>query len=235
MAISRSPNGLLELPKAPDHLVAINATESPLLLLPAELRNRIFRYASSGCQIHIKRRPLAKTPYPRLDANKPSFLYSKVFEQDTDRQLPPTHTGLNLALVSRQVYCETALLPYVYNTFVLDLTVREADHKGGVPGGVGLWLSQFVEALKPAQLSAFQSILLTNNGNVLLLELFLALISHGRMTSTFPAVQKIFVMGRFFALGDWVPSYLKTAQKGLPRLEEMGLEEAGRALDVMVV
>ncbi|KAJ4345844.1 uncharacterized protein N0V89_011979 [Didymosphaeria variabile] len=211
MSLSRSPNGLLELSKAPDHLVAIvtkNATESPLLRLPAEMRNRIFRFASGGCEIHITRRPLravsSETPPPLLDANEPAFLYAKVFEQVTDHPLTLSHTGLNLALVSRQVYC-----------------------------GVGLWLSEFMTALKPAQIAAFQSILLKNNGRAVLLELFDLLTRRRRMTSTFPAMQKIFIRWRLRAQDDCVPSWLETPLR-LTSFEDMGTGEGGRTVEVMM-
>ncbi|KAF2437385.1 hypothetical protein P171DRAFT_492133 [Karstenula rhodostoma CBS 690.94] len=49
-------NGLLDLSETPKHLVEVarsNAIESPLLRLPAEIRNRIFELALSGYDIEI--------------------------------------------------------------------------------------------------------------------------------------------------------------------------------------
>lgn len=45
-------------------LQQLNTTESPLLRLPAELRNRIYEFVFGGCLIHVEHAEL-----PRLDAS----------------------------------------------------------------------------------------------------------------------------------------------------------------------
>jgi len=74
-----------------------NATKSPLLRLPAELRNLIYAYAFDN------------TTYNFFQDNK-----------STEKTLcagSSTENDMSLLLVSRQVHAEIAYLPYELSTF----------------------------------------------------------------------------------------------------------------------
>jgi hypothetical protein len=73
-----------------------------LFKLPAEIRNNIFKHALGGHEI-------------RLNLTARNFTIQGSGNDDSS----VTSNGfLNLTLVSRQVYTETALLPFTSNTFV---------------------------------------------------------------------------------------------------------------------
>ncbi|KAI4701716.1 hypothetical protein J4E81_003456 [Alternaria sp. BMP 2799] len=78
------------------HISKRNATASPLLRLPAELRNTIFAYALDHDTIVLEH------PVPRI--------------RITDSR---HKDAINLLYVCRQIYIETALLPYKLNRFVI--------------------------------------------------------------------------------------------------------------------
>ncbi|KAF2647647.1 hypothetical protein K491DRAFT_763567 [Lophiostoma macrostomum CBS 122681] len=85
----------------PQHLVAIskrNASESPLLRLPSEVRNRIFAFVYSGEKI-MKQKPSDEFAYHR--------------DSDVLAGLP-----CNLPQICRQLYCETYILPYALPTVI---------------------------------------------------------------------------------------------------------------------
>ena len=89
------------------HSTARNATKSPLLRLPAELRNLIY-----ACTFD-------NTTYNFFQDNKP-----------TEKTLcagSSTENNMSLLLVSRQVHAETAYLPYELSTF--DFLVYKADKR----------------------------------------------------------------------------------------------------------
>ncbi|KAI4701708.1 hypothetical protein J4E81_003448 [Alternaria sp. BMP 2799] len=86
-----------------DDIYKSNATESPLLCLPAELRNMIFRWVFRGVE------------YGLVDNWRP--LDSVVPLQVKNASGSHTLDDLNLPLVCRQIYAETALLPYSLGTF----------------------------------------------------------------------------------------------------------------------
>ncbi len=68
-------------------------TTSPLLLLPAEIRNIVWEYATTGCTI-------------------------KLYRADHGGLLGcPPDAGFRLMQVCRQIYAETALLAYKLSTF----------------------------------------------------------------------------------------------------------------------
>ncbi|KAI4644832.1 uncharacterized protein J4E79_010967 [Alternaria viburni] len=80
-----------------DCITARNATKSPLLRLPAELRNLIYTYAFDN------------TTYTFFKSNR-------------DTEITPcneslTEDSMSLLLVSRQIHAETAYLPYKLITF----------------------------------------------------------------------------------------------------------------------
>jgi hypothetical protein len=74
----------------------LNAINSPLLRLPAELRNRIFTYVFSGEEY-------------RFLGNERGPITCRISSFQ--------HNGLGPLLVSRQLYIETAILPYKLGTF----------------------------------------------------------------------------------------------------------------------
>jgi hypothetical protein len=68
----------------------LNATNSPLLHLPGELRNQIYGYVLGDLKLKF-------------------YLYKASFRKKGNK--------LELLFTCRQVYAETALLPYTLNTF----------------------------------------------------------------------------------------------------------------------
>jgi hypothetical protein len=84
---------------------ARNNQKSPLLRLPPEIRNRIWKYAVGGNTIKSVDIGLWRGDY-RL-------------KLPTSEQLPTSEPGHVFALLRtcRQIYAETAVLPYTDNTF----------------------------------------------------------------------------------------------------------------------
>jgi hypothetical protein len=97
-----------------------NAQSSPLLRLPAEIRNAIFSYALGGYNIHFQivreaRDPLVPFQVLRMerafDIRRPNHEAGLTSEEKS--------SFLNLTLASRQIYVETGMLPFIANTFVI--------------------------------------------------------------------------------------------------------------------
>ncbi|KAL1603566.1 hypothetical protein SLS60_005154 [Paraconiothyrium brasiliense] len=104
-------NGLLDLSETPAHLVEIvrrNATESPLLRLPAEIRNCIFKYALGGDTIEVAR---------TFDCDVPHHKESKAMPMCPQCRGYFDAVPFPLIQVCRMVYAETAILGYALNTF----------------------------------------------------------------------------------------------------------------------
>ncbi|KAI4613396.1 uncharacterized protein J4E87_009863 [Alternaria ethzedia] len=87
------------------HITQHNATASPLLRLPAEIRNMIFAYALNHGDIELK-------VIPRI-INEPS---RKGCWKHRNWAGP---FNISLLYACRQIYFETALLPYELNIFVV--------------------------------------------------------------------------------------------------------------------
>ncbi|KAH7069291.1 hypothetical protein FB567DRAFT_598900 [Paraphoma chrysanthemicola] len=103
-------NGLLDV-KPYGEFVAIanrNLEESPLLRLPPEIRNRIFRYALCGHKVR---------PFLTFEHVRTLELSGMVA---ANRELAKGQ--FDLLLTSRQVYAETAVLPYTLTTFAFQRT-----------------------------------------------------------------------------------------------------------------
>ncbi|KAI4948626.1 hypothetical protein J4E86_007974 [Alternaria arbusti] len=81
-------------PSSLDRLTELNSVDSPLLRLPAEIRNMIFTYVFSGEEYLLRRHD-----------------YSTLICGEA-----VTDINMSLLLVSRQAYSETALLPYKLGT-----------------------------------------------------------------------------------------------------------------------
>jgi hypothetical protein len=81
-----------------------NSTRSPLLRLPAELRNRVYKYALSGMQICFR---------PKSEDGREARVYPK----GTSEGRPATKF-LTLTSVCHQLHRETKLMPFHQNDFV---------------------------------------------------------------------------------------------------------------------
>ena len=79
-----------------------NANKSQLLRLPGEIRNKIWQFATSGYYVY--------GPYYEDGWGACSYSTQK-FERDI--------SAFQLPQVCRQIYTETATLPYTTNTFIL--------------------------------------------------------------------------------------------------------------------
>ncbi|KAJ4341963.1 beta transducin [Ascochyta clinopodiicola] len=109
--VKRYRNGLLNLEKTPAHLVAIakrNAFESPLLRLPAEIRNQIWSLAMGGQLVVLPDDQYVKGCAMKLGPGSYRHTGTKLL------------AAFHLPEVSRQVYSETALTSYQQNIFMLD-------------------------------------------------------------------------------------------------------------------
>ncbi|KAJ4287978.1 beta transducin [Kalmusia sp. IMI 367209] len=127
-------NGLLSMEKTPPHLVKVvkrNATKSPLLRLPQEIRNMIWDYAMTGNIVSIQE----DADETRVDAetwDKVLTIYKGqavgVMGEDTPeewlripyRKRSHIHTAFHLPETCRQIYAETATLAYTRTIFLLD-------------------------------------------------------------------------------------------------------------------
>ena len=124
------------------HSMHLNASTSPLLSLPPELRLRIYDFAIGGRHIWIGQIPSSSIP-PYLptdrEHNDPKEAEAKHFGErlsHVSRSDRPTG-GLHLGLLRlcRQVYTETALLPYSLNKFFFDdNAARKAFEQAARPG-----------------------------------------------------------------------------------------------------
>ncbi|CAG5173409.1 uncharacterized protein ALTATR162_LOCUS7626 [Alternaria atra] len=115
-------NGLVSMERTPDYLLEAaqrNARNSPLLRLPAEIRNMIFRYAVGGNEIHVQRAFVYRTSKKWRD-NSNSYWHGRATHLG-DRRLKALAQGtaFHLPEVCRQIYAETATLSYATNTFIL--------------------------------------------------------------------------------------------------------------------
>ena len=81
---------------------AANQLRSPLLRLPAELRNLIYHYALGNCTLTFS------------DDYKP-----RLCQHDTPRLCQRDKPAFPLLAVCVQIHAEAALLPYSLNTFVI--------------------------------------------------------------------------------------------------------------------
>ncbi|CAK7275526.1 hypothetical protein SEPCBS57363_006736 [Sporothrix epigloea] len=113
-----------------------NADDSPLLRLPPELRNRIYDLVLNVGQIHVRHRPWRlRKPLPSptersgmtgefyaiaLDVNQDAWSKKscRSFAKSSNRRSVPLPDALTpLAAVCRQLYRETATLPFSVNAW----------------------------------------------------------------------------------------------------------------------
>ncbi|PPJ55590.1 hypothetical protein CBER1_03744 [Cercospora berteroae] len=176
--MARKSRTLLNVEECSAELRAIsrrNASESSFLLLPAEIRNQIYKHAFGGDTQRVR---VSSKPgrYPVLSARRCKCELSEQqmiehYKMNGDIEIFPDHyygeekevtdchtcchdrqpDCLNLALlgVCRQVYDEAALLPYSTNEFILDTS-----HYA---------FSNFTSTLLPAQRKAITRIALVGD------------------------------------------------------------------------
>ncbi|KAI4651704.1 uncharacterized protein J4E79_009185 [Alternaria viburni] len=105
------PSGERLSSEAAEVITKTNRQRSPLLRLPAELRNKIYGYVLGGMKLRIAQR-----------TRKLDFL--AVASVDSPYAEIPLHTLTGLTLVSRQLYAETRILPFELGImFALDFTL----------------------------------------------------------------------------------------------------------------
>lgn len=116
------------VPAAQNEIMNRNASVSPLLRLPPEIRIRIFKFVLGGQQIWIGH-------YPSYSNNfDPSHYGGAFYHLNT---ADGTGRGLDIRLlrVCRQVFMETSLLPYALNHFsFVSTSVRQEFERLVRPG-----------------------------------------------------------------------------------------------------
>lgn len=120
-------------PPAQNEIMHRNASTSPLLRLPPEIRLRIYKFVLGGRQFWIGQ-TLSKYTRERtefLGSIGPKHRSGELFHYDAwlgELDLRPLR-------ICRQVFMESALLPYALNTFVFQNDeVRRAFEKAVRPG-----------------------------------------------------------------------------------------------------
>jgi hypothetical protein len=149
-----------------------NATQSPLLQLPPELRNQIFAYVVGNYDICIGAFNDKKyfDPRPKSDGKPPKThdhlyyrLITVILPHGADyRPAAPGDDLPNLSLpqVCRQIYAETTLLPYMLNHFIFVKSIWAL--RKNVGGYVGrnnyTTLDLWLERRLPVQINALTCI-----------------------------------------------------------------------------
>ncbi|KAH7069369.1 hypothetical protein FB567DRAFT_598974 [Paraphoma chrysanthemicola] len=134
-------DGRVDLGRPPEHITAVmtaNATRSPLLRLPGELRNKIYEYAIGSYYYHLDEVTHSKTEKSRWVKTVGRAYYSP-------KDKMPQPTAFHLPEVCRQIYSETATLAYNLNTFILEFDI----------GGN----KDLIKNLLPAQKNAIRSVM----------------------------------------------------------------------------
>ncbi|KAJ8110974.1 hypothetical protein OPT61_g6316 [Boeremia exigua] len=127
--MKRYKNGLLNLEETPAHLVAtvkLNA-ESPLLRLPAEIRNKIWSFACGGQLVELPRRMQRDHTVKKSRTVKGGAVrfweYCRsrnVHVYNESQRSRRIIAAFHLPEVCRQIYAETALTSYRENVFLYD-------------------------------------------------------------------------------------------------------------------
>ncbi|KAM0714087.1 hypothetical protein Q7P37_011051 [Cladosporium fusiforme] len=159
------------LSKSKQAITTRNAGTSPFFKLPPELRNRIYSYALGGNVIHISEpRPgksfiktsICRTPADHYDLPEDckitggSTMHSAIWKTVERRHQrcytnhAPRHAiTFDLTLVCKQIYLESARIPFAENKFVIQY-----------PYKVGAWIlrSFLVDRLNAAQVNSIDHI-----------------------------------------------------------------------------
>ena len=141
-----------------------NASESPLLSLPPELRNRVYRLVLGGRAIHLEMKKgrichaicqcsVTEEELTKSDRSAPQPAFGALYDSRHEQcgfsfsnellNAVRHHLSLTLLLTCRQIHEEAALIPFANNTFEL-------------PYGA----AQCLSALLTAQAQAIQSVVL---------------------------------------------------------------------------
>ena len=149
------PNG--SVPAAQNEIMVRNASVSPLLCLPPEIRLRIYGFVLGGQQLWIDCTPFRMSVISYTTGVRKIFIEkrkdrSKLSKKDAYDEEPAHSAGhfyhvnidesgesqgfdIRILLVCRQIFTETALLPYVLNKFSFSTDeVRRAFEKSARPG-----------------------------------------------------------------------------------------------------
>ncbi|KAF2118341.1 hypothetical protein BDV96DRAFT_569693 [Lophiotrema nucula] len=181
--VDKRPNGMLD--PAPGVLAREianrNKHRSPLLRLPGEIRNHIFVYALGG--LHIVVSELKKKSYEikKIRCAKMRDLTQKMEDGLRFTYFQPHY--LSLLLVCRQIYAETALLPFSINHFWIKSEKALENWK------------DFNHVL-PAQINAIE-----------ICQFWVYMTKSVLALSTLPAIKKVYVMswsGMEFLDYQWV-------------------------------
>lgn len=93
-----------------------NSLVSPLLRLPPTLRQRIFKFALGGKRIRIDNPVPQFSPFGELLPIR-SVVGTVSAPWDSPHRQLVVSVDVRLLRVSRQIYSESALMPYLYNCF----------------------------------------------------------------------------------------------------------------------
>ncbi|KAH6879231.1 hypothetical protein BKA58DRAFT_436922 [Alternaria rosae] len=110
-------NGILDAtPRTPDVMAITqrNSATSPLLRLPAEVRNKIFTYVNSGLNVFLWNERFDPGVKPSGACWKPQVL---IGHDASPLARPCLPSFLGLQATCRQIYNETALLPFPTNKY----------------------------------------------------------------------------------------------------------------------
>ncbi|KAK3725492.1 hypothetical protein LTR37_000462 [Vermiconidia calcicola] len=172
----RRPSRLLNKQQtAPKKKISeMNASESPLLRLPPELRNRIYGYVLGGNILHVSRNGWSQITVticrrPDLDAPRADAIREQGAEDVTFRYRNH-HASLGCTLsfhkdngarkldvvllqTCRHIHREAALLPHLLSTFAFDCDLMD--------------FSVFTDTLIPSQRRAIRAVTLVTCGRTI--------------------------------------------------------------------
>ncbi|KAF2118564.1 hypothetical protein BDV96DRAFT_390469 [Lophiotrema nucula] len=134
-------NGALNLEETPQYLIELverNAVQSPLLRIPAEIRNRIFTFAMGGLDVQVR------FIWTRVDGNytRRKLKGRAVDWQNNNQDAVYVQPAFHFIEVSRQIYAEFATLAYSANAFDFYFQTMNA----------------FLDVLNDAQIAAIKTI-----------------------------------------------------------------------------
>ncbi|KAF2001237.1 hypothetical protein P154DRAFT_175031 [Amniculicola lignicola CBS 123094] len=142
--IKHMENGLLDLSNIPKYLIPIvnrNAIDAPLLGLPRELRDMIWKYFFEDFTflLHMER-----------VIYHGAYLPLHLMIRRSQGQKTLTHPAFEIMRTCRQLYSETATLPFVHGTFILS---RYPHYEEDTP-----LESQRIQMLLPGQKDAIRTL-----------------------------------------------------------------------------
>lgn len=163
---------LMHSPAANMAISTLNEESSPLLRLPAEIKARIWKFATGGNTIHVShhlrvtRTRLCDHPHDYDDVSCRIIIRNPMNERKDEDNRAPDHgsclartrrckTGANISLglllTCRTLYHEACLLPFSQNRFVFDS--RDATH------GVDILTQFFKRYVNNTQVRAIREVI----------------------------------------------------------------------------